>query len=64
MSRKVLTRPRLAIGKMVYETRLYLETTDLFAWTLVVILLSLIIELVFEAVIGRFGKERMGEQNA
>lgn len=61
---EVLAVPALSIGKKLFESKAYLETTDLFAWTLVVILLSLIIELVFEAVIGRFGKERRGEKNA
>lgn len=41
---EVLTRPGLAIGKMVYESKLYLETTDLFAWTMAVVLLSLLVE--------------------
>ena len=29
---------------MIYESKLYLETTELFAWTLTVILLSFVIE--------------------
>ena len=41
---EVLTVPRAAIGRMIYESKLYLETTDLFAWTLAVILLSLALE--------------------
>lgn len=41
---EVLTRPKLAIGRMVYETRMYLETVDLFAWTTAVVLLSLAVE--------------------
>ncbi len=41
---EVLTRPEFAIGRMVYETKLYLETADLFAWTAVVVLLSLCAE--------------------
>ena len=61
---EVLAVPALSIGKKLFESKAYLETTDLFAWTLVVILLSLIIELIFEAVVGRFGKERRGEKNA
>ena len=50
---EVLTRPRLAIGKMVYETRLYLETTDLFAWTAAVVLLSLRVEKGVRALMRR-----------
>ena len=43
---EVLTVPKQSIGKMIYESKLYLETTELFAWTLTVILLSLLIERV------------------
>ena len=38
--------PQLSIGRRIYESKLYLETTELFAWTLTVILLSLLIERV------------------
>ena len=41
---EVLTVPKQAIGRMIYESKLYLETTELFAWTLTVILLSFVIE--------------------
>ena len=41
---EVLTVPRSAIGRMIYESKLYLQTTDLFAWTLAVILLSVGLE--------------------
>ena len=41
---EVLTVPKQAIGRMIYESKLYLETTELFAWTLTVILLSFFIE--------------------
>ena len=41
---EVLTVPRLAIGKQIFESKVNLETTDLFAWTLLVILLSLALE--------------------
>ena len=53
---EVLTVPALSIGKMLMEAKLYLEVPDLFAWTLVVILCSLVIEKVLMAAIGRFGK--------
>ncbi len=41
---EVLTVPKDSIGKMIYESKLLFETTDLFAWTLASILLSLLIE--------------------
>lgn len=43
---EVLCHPKLGIGTQVYVSRLNLETTDLFAWTLVVILLSFLVETV------------------
>ena len=46
--------PRSAIGRMIYESKLYLQTTDLFAWTLAVILLSVELErLVLRALTPR-----------
>lgn len=41
---EVLVLPKPAIGTQIYNTKFYLETADLFAWTLVVILLSLTLE--------------------
>ena len=43
---EVLTVPAVSIGKMLYESKLYWETLDLFAWTLVIIICSIIIEKV------------------
>lgn len=43
---EVLCRPKLAIGTQVYFSRNNLETPQLFAWTLVVILLSFLVESV------------------
>ena len=47
-----------SIGKQLYNTKLYLETADLFAWTAVVILLSLIIEKLVAHLISRVIKRR------
>ena len=44
---EVLTVPTHSIGRLIYESKLYLMTTDLFAWTVVVVLLSLLLEKVF-----------------
>lgn len=57
---EVLTVPRLAIGKHLYESKLYLETVDLFAWTVVVILCSLVIDKLLAALIGRLRRRRTG----
>lgn len=57
---EVLTVPKGSIGQMLYESKLYLETIDLFAWTVTVILCSLIIERLLAAAIGRFEKGGTG----
>jgi NitT/TauT family transport system permease protein len=54
---EVLTVPALSIGKMLYESKLYWEVQDLFAWTVMVILCSLVIEKVLMAAIGRLGRQ-------
>ena len=41
---EVLTVPPYSIGKQIFEAKLYLETTALFAWTAAVVLLSFLIE--------------------
>lgn len=43
---EVIAIPRAAIGTELYRAKIYLETADLFAWTLVVILLSVALERV------------------
>ncbi len=44
VSAEVLCQPRSAIGTQLYYSKIYLETDRLFAWTLVVIALSLLLE--------------------
>ncbi len=41
---EVICQPKLAIGTELYRAKVYFETPDLFAWTLVVILLSFLLE--------------------
>ncbi len=55
---EVLAVPKDSIGKKLAESKNYLETTELFAWTLLVIVLSLIIEFIFEALIARLMRKR------
>ena len=43
---EAIALPALSIGKQLMDSKYYLETTDLFAWTVVVILLSLLLELL------------------
>jgi NitT/TauT family transport system permease protein len=41
---EVLSSPRYALGYRLYETKLYLDTPALFAWTLTIIVISLLLE--------------------
>ena len=50
---EVLTVPVNSIGRMLFESKLYLETVDLFAWTVVVVLCSLSIEKLLTIAISR-----------
>ena len=55
---EVLTVPLRSIGRNLYEAKLNLETTDLFAWTLTVILCSLLIEKLLAAGLGLLAGRR------
>lgn len=41
---EVIARPALSIGRNLYESKLYLNTEELFAWTAMVVLLSMLLE--------------------
>lgn len=41
---EVLCTPMRSIGKAIFDSKTYIEYTDLFAWTLTVIVLSLVLE--------------------
>lgn len=51
---EVLSNPKLSIGARLYDAKVYLESENLFAWTLVVVLLSMLFEYVFKILMGRF----------
>lgn len=44
---EVLSHPRFAIGSKLYDAKVYLETPDLFAWTMILILASVATEKIF-----------------
>ena len=53
---EVICPPRLAIGSRIQQARLSLETAELFAWTLVIIVLSLALEALLRRILkGRGG---------
>ena len=43
---EIFALPRPAIGTMLYNAKIYLETLDVFCWTFVIIILSLLIEMM------------------
>ncbi len=53
---EVLLQPLISIGKQIFESKYMLETTDLFAWTAVVVILSVIIEKLLVLVFSRTSK--------
>lgn len=53
---EVLCTPRSAIGTQIYNTKLYLEVPDLFAWTAVVVVLSLLLEGVLSLVLNHWSR--------
>ena len=53
---EVICQPTNAIGKQLHIGRMYLETPEVFAWTAVVILMSVILEKLLKAVMQRIWK--------
>ena len=50
---EVLCIPRPAIGTQIYNSKLYLDIPDLFAWTVAVVALSLVLEGLLRALLER-----------
>ena len=61
---EVLTVPPYSIGKRIYEAKLYLETTELFAWTAAVVLLSVLIEHGLLRLVDGSGRKEPGHAAA
>jgi len=53
---EVIARPNPAIGTNLYRARLLLNTEELFAWTVLVILLSFLLERLFVRLMARLGR--------
>ena len=51
---EVLSLPKYSIGSHLYDSKVYLEIPDLFAWTVIIIFLS----HVFEALLKKVFKSR------
>lgn len=50
---EILALPQLSIGYALYVSKLYIETVDLFAWTLLIIILSMLLEVLLTRLIRR-----------
>ncbi len=50
---EVLCTPKFSIGKHIYNSKIYLETPQLFAWTTLVVLLSVVLEKLLVSVLKR-----------
>ncbi|MEA5094802.1 Bicarbonate transport system permease protein CmpB [bioreactor metagenome] len=50
---EVLSLPKYSIGRFLYDSKVYLEIPDLFAWTIIIVLLSILFEkllnIIFKA---------------
>lgn len=55
---EVISTPKISIGRGLYNSKIYLETPDLFAWTLVVVILSILLEKAFKKLMDKVFKTR------
>ena len=53
---EVIAMSKLSIGKALYESKLYLETPQLFAWTAAIIVMSMLLEAIIVKLLGRLKK--------
>lgn len=51
---EVLGTPKFSIGGALRDSKIYLETPDLFAWTLVIILISIVLEKLLNLCVRRW----------
>ena len=59
---EVISTPKYSIGRELNNAKVYIETADLFAWTAVVIILSIILEKLFvKLVYSLNGKRRLNK---
>lgn len=50
---EVIGLPSFSIGERLYDAKVYLNTPDLFAWTVVIVLISLVFERSFAKLLAR-----------
>lgn len=59
---EIIAMPRNTIGTMIGNAKQYILTEDVYAWTLTVVIFSLVIELVFTALFNRFDKTPVAKE--
>lgn len=55
---EVLCQPALAVGSGIYNAKIYLQTPTLFAWTAVVVVLSLVLEKLLESLLANIRRNK------
>ncbi len=60
---EVICLPKLAIGKELNTAKQHLETADVFAYTVVTVILSILIELLLKAVLRKYHKKKEAAKN-
>lgn len=50
---EIIGVPNGSIGKMLYTAKIYLDTDDLLAWTVIIVVISVVAEKVFLAGLSR-----------
>ncbi len=53
---EVICTPKLSIGSGIYDSKIYLETPSLFAWTAVIVLISILLEKLMLIILKRGNK--------
>jgi NitT/TauT family transport system permease protein len=54
---EVLANTKLSIGGQIYNSKIYIETADLFAWTAVVIIMSVVLEGLMVRLMKKAGRK-------
>lgn len=59
---EVIAIPKDTIGTQLYNAKIYLETTDLFAWTAIIVILSVLIEKLFTKFLNMLARKWGGQE--
>lgn len=43
---EIISSPKISIGSVIYDSKVYLETLELFTWTTVVVIISIVLEKI------------------